>query len=303
MGNITDKLNAIDCVKENAEELYSIFRMVDGTSLPMIKMVIPAYSTFVRQRPNLDVGQYNYISELQYPPALSTSYGRANIPYNPMFYSCAGSNRDDNNDVVLLGTSILESSKFARDINGIGKEMFTSSIWKCRRDLSLLALPFSEELESPCNEIRVIQGEWKLKIESGYVNSDAKELVQYMSTEISRELHGKDYFKISNFVYWLLFQNESTRCADGIIYPSIKAQGKCFNIALKPAVVDESLIMKDALMIQLSKRQRDMKCRVVQYGTINGKMVQYSTKQFSENEILFFEKFDYGLNSISSYNY
>ena len=302
MNTLINKLNAIDCLKENTEELYSIFKMVDGATLPIIRVTVPINANFVRLRSNPCVGQYNHVSELQYPPALSTGYGRANIPYNPMFYCCACSNININNEAAIFGTAIFESSKFATDINGIGKEGFTCSIWECMRNLSLLALPFGDNLEFTCNEIRAVQREWKSIIESDYVNPDSKGLIQYMSNEISKELHNKDYFKISNFVYWLLFHNESTRYADGIIYPSIKARGECLNIALKTTAVDEALLIKDVRMIQLSKRQRDMKCRVVQYGTINGRTIQYSAKQFSEKEILFFEKFDDGLNSISIIN-
>lgn len=298
MGNITERLNAIDCKKENTEELYSIFRSVDECSLPIVRVELPRSSTFVRQRPNPCVGEYDSIQELLYPPCMVTGYGRANIPFNPMFYCCTCSKSVSNNDTILLGTSLLETSEFARDIMASGIERLTASIWSCNRALSLLAIPFSDNLKSPCSEIRYVQNQWKSMLANVEVDSEGLELIEYMSEEMSRELDGCEYFKISNFVYWLLYHNRKTSDADGIIYPSIKAQGECFNIALKPSVVDEAMSIRNVVECQISKRMLDTKIRVTQYGRMMEQKLEFIPKEFCEDEIRFFEKFDFGLNSL-----
>lgn len=298
MGKITEMLNAIDCKKENTDELYSIFRSVDEHSLPIVRVELPRSSTFVRQRPNPCIGAYDSIQELRYPPYLVTGYGRANIPYNPMFYCCACSNSVSNKETLLLGTSLLETSKFARDIMGNGIERLTASIWSCDRNLSLVAIPFSDTLKSPCSEICCVQKQWKSMLKNVEVSPDGLELIEYMSEEISRELKGYEYFKISNFVYWLLYHNGKTCHADGIIYPSIKSQGECFNIALKPSVVDEAMSIRDVVECQISKRMLDTKIRVTQYGRMMEQKLEFIPKEFCEDEIRFFEKFDFGLNSL-----
>lgn len=298
MISITERLNAIDCKKEDTEELYSIFNCVDGYSLPIIRVELPHSSTFVRQRPNLCVGVYDSIHELLYPPYMVTGYGRANIPYNPMFYCCTCSKSVANKEALLLGTSLFETSEFARDIMGNGIERLTASIWSCNRALSLVAIPFSDTLISPCSEIRYVQKQWKSMLKNIEVSSDGLELIEYMSEEIIRKLDGCEYFKISNFVYWLLYHNGKTCDADGIIYPSMRAQGECFNIALKPSVVDEAMSIRDVVVCQVSKRMLDTKIRITQYGRMMGQKLEFIPKEFCEDEIRFFEMFDLGLNSL-----
>ena len=63
------------------------------------------------------------------------------------------------------------------------------------------------------------------------------ELIQYMSNEISKDFASDhEYMIIANFVNYLLNVNMKTKDSDGIIYPSVPAQGNGFNVAIKPNV-------------------------------------------------------------------
>ena len=52
-----------------------------------------------------------------------------------------------------------------------------------------------------------------------------------MSNEIAKNItNNKDYFKIANFVNYLLYINIRTKDSDGIIFPSVAAEGQGFNV-------------------------------------------------------------------------
>lgn len=96
-------------------------------------------------------------------------------------------------------------------------------------------------------------------ISQGVVPHDALELVNYMAEEISKDFSDRNqYFKIANFVHYLLRINQKTRDADGIIYPSVPAQGAGFNVAIKPESADAKIRFSNASECHLLKKGMKM---------------------------------------------
>ena len=101
-----------------------------------------------------------------------------------------------------------------------------------------------------------IQNLWDKMKESNTLCSEAIEITEYMSNEISRPVtQNSDYFIISNFVNFLLNVNQSTCSADEIIYPSVPAKGNGFNIAIKKESADKKIIFKHASLCFLIKNK------------------------------------------------
>lgn len=85
-----------------------------------------------------------------------------------------------------------------------------------------------------------------------------------MSEEIAKEVEKPmDYFKIANFVYYVLYINTKTKDADGLIYPSVAAAGEGFNIVLKPDVVDRKLRFYGASLCYLVKNKMEAVLHIV----------------------------------------
>lgn len=96
MGRIIDSLDKIDCSKQNTDDLYSIFRSIDEYSIPIIWFLLRKDEFVHRQRINEKNKELEFVSDLKYPPYnVCKSYGRANIPYNSMFYCCCQTSEPD----------------------------------------------------------------------------------------------------------------------------------------------------------------------------------------------------------------
>ena len=246
------KLDLIDS-PDKVEELYSIFNSIDNGIVPLVHFNLEVGTYVIRQRINNKNTEFSTISELTYPPmSVCKGYGRANIPYHPMFYCCTFA--DDFTSPLPRYISILETSVFVKSKETVGIERSTCSRWDVIESLDLLALPFSTEYERTIPIIKQIQDEWEsVKQEKG-INNEALELVEYMSNEIAKEItNNDDYFKIANFVFYLLYINELTKEMDGIIYPSVAAAGEGFNVVLKPEAVDKKLKFSVASLCYLVK--------------------------------------------------
>lgn len=279
--NIRDRLEKISSAEEKTDVLYSVFNSINGNSLPIIRFNIKKGAFVIRQRLNLTGSVFSSISELSYPPiSCCKDYGRANIPFHPVFYCSFFP--DDPNAPIPRYITLLETSSFAADVNTIGIERSTCSKWDIVEQLNLIALPFSDNYKDTITDIEEIKEGWKKVKAQDEINKDALELVEYMSNEISKKTEdNKEYFKIANFVHYLLHVNSTTKDADGIVYPSVAAAGKGFNMALKTEAVDNKLKFTTASLCFLIKDKLSAELKIK----------NHSVGQNDDGTIIFEERF------------
>lgn len=260
MGLITERLDKITTPdEEGIEALYALFRSIKDYEIPIVRKSVYVGESFIRQRNNVKGCRFTNISELSYPPASMTKMGRANIDGNPLFYACSFPLEVNERNPIPRYTSVLETSNIIWDRNMSGIERATISRWKVVKELDLIALPFIGEYSKPCSELIEVVKMWQLKC-IGSIPKDALELMLYMAREIAKEFtESWEYFKIANFVYYLLYMNMKTNDADGIIYPSVATQGAGLNVALKPCAVDNKLKFSNASICHVVKRGNDAK--------------------------------------------
>jgi len=286
MGRITDSLNKIDNSKQNIDELYSVFYSIDELSIPIVRFFLGKDEFVLRLRINPKKEELEYVSDLTYPPYnVCRNFGRANIPYNSLFYCCYQTLEP--NAVYSRILALLETSSFLKDASSKGIERSTLSKWVIKEPLELLMMPFYAQYSRPNPLIDKIQEAWNKRVISEKVNEEGLELMNYMSQELGREAPDNiSYFKIANFIYYLLFINGKTKNVDGIIYPSVPAAGEGFNIVLKPASVDEKLQFDMASQMLLYKNGEDSYFKLMNHSIgndANGKLI-FSPMPVDNNE-------------------
>ena len=277
MSRVSNILDSIDPKEENIEVLYRVFNEILEQSLPIIRIIFPAGTSFLRQRINETGKIFTQVSELSYPPADKvTKYGRANIPYNPMFYCCTFRKGDSIMPSPRL-VALLETSDFAKDLQSTGIERATCSKWISCKDLTLISLPFCETYRRPCEDINLINKTWKEFSSQNDLNPETLELLEYMSNEIAKHFDSsQEYFKVAHFVYYLMRINSKTKEADGMIYPSVPAEGEGFNVVLKPEVVDCYLKFDNASLCYLAKNKGQMKVMTLNHATVEDGKINYN---------------------------
>lgn len=299
MVRITDLLDVIDVIKENTEELYGIFREVNDYDLPVIRFYLSPGAGLIRQRVNKKGQDFDKVSELSYPPAdCITRYERANLPFQPMFYACSfPKNYDDGRTPPPRVVSLLETSSFFRDKTASGIERSTVSRWELTKEVELVAMPFLADYSMECDVIRDIKGAWNQALQDTNVNPDGLELIEYMANEIGRTFKSNvEYFKIANFVNYLLNVNNKTKGVDGIIYPSVPAAGAGFNVALRPSVVDEKVEFIGASLCHLLKKADDSYLHVLNRSvSVENGIITYEEMAMNSAEKEMYERYAEGL--------
>lgn len=240
-------------------ELYNVFLYVPDFEIPIVRYSISPGSSLIRQRVNQNGKSFKTIDELYYPPSSVTPMERANLPGNPMFYACSFPSKITNRSPIPRIIALEETSSFMRDTTQSGIERATVSRWDVIAQIELIALPYIGTYSRACPDLLRVKEEWEKAISQGLVSHDALELVNYMAEEISKDFSDRNqYFKIANFVHYLLRINQKTRDADGIIYPSVPAQGAGFNVAIKPESADAKIRFSNASECHLLKKGMKM---------------------------------------------
>ena len=150
----------------------------------------------------------------------------------------------------------------------------------------------------PNSDIQTIKDEWNNAIGDSTVNQEGRELVEYMAKEIGKDFDSNaGYFKIANFVNYLLNVNEKTKNADGVIYPSVPAGGAGFNVAIRPSVVDEKIKFVGAGLCHLLKRGEHSYLHVMkQSASVENGVITYEDKDMYDAEIQMYQTYAEGLS-------
>lgn len=302
MGRIKDQLNTIvnpDLAGLN--QLYNIFRSVPDRELPIIRFILYPGSSLIRQRINKKGKKFDHLSNLSYPPIAVTPMERANLPGHPMFYACKFPNEISKEAPIPRMIALEETSSFMKDKSQNGIERSTVSRWEITKPIELVALPFIGEYPMACPELKQIKIEWKKALKKGEVPQDALELVNYMAEEISLDFDDADkYFKIANFVYYLMTKCEKTKKTDGILYPSVPSKGSGFNVAIKPETVDEKIRFSNASICHLVKRGTEMHVFTIEDAIVDGYgNITYKERERSDKEISYYQQVSDGLMFIN----
>ena len=288
--SLTERVANLDYSEAAIPQLYDIFNSIKG-QLPIVKIKTLDDCHIFRQRRCERNHEFKFINELSYPPVKAVkSYGRVNIPGKPMFYGCSFGNFQPTE--IPIKASVMEVSELIKDANLFGIERTTCSVWKVVDYLNLIAFPFSESYKNPTDDIIRIQKEWKA-FENAEVSKDNQSLMEFMSNEIAKNTgNNLDYIKIAHFVYFLLNNIVSTQSCNGILYPSIHAQGNGYNVALKPCAVDNKLQFVSAHRCYVVKRHENPK-------EIDVDFVSYSYDQNEIGELVFEQYEDFDENKYS----
>ena len=301
MGRIKDALSNLDAQSlDGVNRLYELFESIPDYEIPIVRYILYPGCSLIRQRINPKGESFNHITQLSYPPSALTSLGRANLPGNPMFYACAFPSKITNNAPIPRVIALEETSSFMKDKSKIGIERATVSRWEVKSEVELIALPFIGNYERPCPDLIKMRDEWNMEINKGLVSSDALELVKYMAEEIAKDVSDNNqYWKIAHFVYYLLHINHKTLNADGIIYPSVPAQGAGFNVAIKPESFDSKIHFSNAGECYLLKKD-EASVIIMSDAVVNetGDII-FKDRTFSQPEIDFYIENSSGLDFIN----
>ncbi len=237
--NPISKLKNIDLSKYPIDEIKSI--MKEFGRFGVVVMTLHEGKTIIRARPNEPNETFKNISELSYKPSnFNTTYQRASTPNNTMFYGCVvpeniAEGELDNARV----TAIFEASKLYRREIENGEEKITFSRWTVTKDIPLIAIVYHKDFinnSSHTNELHTAYQAFLKSNPQDIANSNT--VTEYLASEFAKKETPNDYDYLISALFTEVALSQGFA---GVYYPSVRAEGKGFNVAIHPDFVNSSM--------------------------------------------------------------
>ena len=193
----------------------------------------------MRARPNDDDDvRFNHKSQLSFKPQqYNKTYQRASTPDNTMFYGCVlpekiGDGELDNERLI----SMFEASSWLRDKDSSGYQKLTFSRWEVQEDITLTAIMHNESYYDASIYTKELVDAYSKFIKAYPKDfADRSLTVQdFLANQFSKEIDSHTDYKISAIFTDSIIYKMKDKQIDGVIYPSVRVDGKGFNVAIKP---------------------------------------------------------------------
>jgi hypothetical protein len=237
------RLRTMDLSTYPHEEIVDLIGKLGRFGL--LKMMLHPGMTIVRGRPEAD--SYQHRHQLSYKPQkYNNTYQRASTPYNTMFYGTVISEADmkDKPSYFPRLVTALEASPVIRDDRD-GIEPLTYSRWVVTKDIPLLAICYYEDFAANNKYTRTLRDDFvRMSLEeSPEMHQKTLEVTNFLAEAFAKNVksNAPDYEYMISAIFTEVSLDRAKGTVGGVYYPSVRAQGGGYVVAIAPEFVDSSL--------------------------------------------------------------
>lgn len=234
-----NRLTELDLSKYPYEDVKKLIGQLGETGF--ITVTFHQGQTIMRARPNYDGDTFSSKCELTYKPQqLNNTYQRASTPKRTMFY---GSSIPENiqegqlNNKRVIGA--LEALPWLRDNGTKGYQKISFGRWIVNADINLIAIVQHDSFYNSSSYTRELYDSFK-KFFSQFPSykEDTLAIADFFANEFSKEDTNNDFDYLISATFAKMLVDKGI---DGILYPSVRVEGKGFNVAIRPDIADTRL--------------------------------------------------------------
>lgn len=206
-----------------------------GEDIALIPIKLFVHQKILRTRKNED-GFFGYIHELSYPPKEYARTDRASIEGKPMFYASIFTKEVEKSHAYPRIISALETISLLRAKGTSGQNLITQSVWMIDEEVHVYSFPLSSQYKRACSEINMLNSDCKKVLKNEY-SEDSIEFFSFIGDLMARPNESCLYEITATCIDFILEHYNF----DGVLYPSVQAEGQGMNICIKPDVVDSKI--------------------------------------------------------------
>lgn len=232
--NIQAVLNMLESNTFQQKVLLDILKSYDE-NIALMPIKLFANQKILRTRKNED-GFFGYIHELSYPPKEYARTDRASIEGKPMFYASIFTKEVEKSHAYPRIISALETIPLLRAKGTSGQNLITQSVWMIDEEVHVYSFPLSSQYKRACSEIYMLNSDWDKVLKNEY-SEDSIEFFSFIGDLMARPNESCLYEITATCIDFILEHYNF----DGVLYPSVQAEGQGMNICIKPDVVDSKI--------------------------------------------------------------
>lgn len=263
------KLSQLDLQLYPVQEVHELINELGQYAV--LTTTLHEGSTIIRVRSNFNGEVFTTVDELSYKkPENNTKFQRASTPQRTMFYGTVEPDNEfprNNNFERFVG--LTEACPLLRSKNITdGEQVVTFGKWRVLQDIRLISIIHHE------NYIGSHQLTQKLNIEyadfltsqSKDMQEDSKAISKFFANEFAKEIQDEqsDHEYLLSAIYTERLSslmaykgiNKSGQSVPiaGVLYPSVRAEGRGFNVAFTPEYADHALRLEKVLECTVYKK-------------------------------------------------
>lgn len=206
-----------------------------GEDIALIPIKLFVHQKILRTRKNED-DVFGYIHELSYPPKEHARTDRASIEGKPMFYASIFTKEVEKTHAYPRIISALETIPLLRDKGTNGLTLITQSVWMIDEEVHVYSFPLSSQYKRACSEINMLNSDWEKVLKNEYTE-DSIEFFSFIGDLMAKPNESCLYEITATCIDFILEHYDF----DGILYPSVQAEGQGINICIKTDVVESKI--------------------------------------------------------------
>lgn len=206
-----------------------------GEDIALMPIKLFANQKILRTRKNED-DIFGYIYELSYPPKEYARTDRASLEGKPMFYASIFTKEVEKSHAYPRIISALETIPLLRAKGTSGQNLITQSVWMIDEEVHAYSFPLSSQYKRACSEIYMLNSDWDKVLKNEY-SEDSIEFFSFIGDLMAKPNESCIYDITATSIDFILEHFDF----DGVLYPSVQAEGQGMNICIKPDVVDSKI--------------------------------------------------------------
>lgn len=223
------------------EEALNLIRQLG--KFGCIKVTLHEGKIIMRGRPNYNGERFSTKSEMSFKPQeRNKTYQRASTPNKTMFYATLIPENIEEGELDNMRViGVFEALPWLRDKTSSGLQKISFGKWLVKKDINLIAVIQHDDYYNASSYTRGLADDFKRFTEQyPELKDETLAVFDFFAKQFAKDVKPGDhhYEYLLSAVFTEMIVNMGF---DGVIYPSVRTEGKGFNVAITPEATDNCL--------------------------------------------------------------
>jgi len=252
---IISQLQALNLKTASHDEVIAVMARIEKIMLFGFTLPVDSYVMRVRPSETADCwSKWLFEENISYirDTSIIAPYNRASFEGDSMFYGCAGL-ADQFKEAVHVAYNEV-SNLFNDPVYASKEEHYVAGLWKVVDPVNVIALVHHQAFSSKNERLKQLndQYQWAVKQDPDMAERSLR-LSEFLANDFAKPVPKDEGWK---YKISAAFSTHVRKLGiDGMIYPSVKADGdtSVFNVALTPTSVDTKMKLKEVSAVRVVK--------------------------------------------------
>ena len=238
---ILDSLSKLDLKTFPEREAHYLISRIGQIGSVMV--TLKPGKTMMRLCQNKNGERFTTAKRISYKPQeINETYQRASTPRNTMFYASFNSDIEEKEKKIPPQiTCALETYKWMREDDTINVQTVTYGRWVVTKPINLIAVVHHKDFYDRNPYTAELVDSFKRDLEKDILREKTLKVLDFFAKQYANDQADPDHSYL--YILSAMFSEMCIKRRDihGVIYPSVRAEGRSLNLAMIPKAAEKCL--------------------------------------------------------------